>query len=424
MPTQRIAYLLKQYLDKLITEEELAELTLLLEDDTAGESVRQALEDLIASAGVPASYEEEAWEPLFQKIVKRSEAVEMRPRRRVLPLTRIGWAAAAAVLILVAGGRWFGRKERKDSQQVVSLAHDAAPGGDKALLTLGDGSTVRLDEVRAGLVGRQGNEQLIKSKNAELLYQADNRDGASTAAGTGDRVSTVAGSDRTETIRYNVLATPRGGQYKLVLPDGTKVWLNAATSLRYPTAFTGKEREVELKGEAYFEVAADAARPFRVRVSTGGDKDPQARPVAGWEPMVVEVLGTHFNIMSYADEPVAKTTLLEGSVRVRKGGKGMLIRPGEQTRLNGDGSLVVVKADVEEAVAWKNGLFKFEEADIDQVMRQLSRWYDLEVVYTNGLPKDRFRGEMYRDVNVSVILRILEASGIHFTVEGKKLLVK
>lgn len=423
MPTQRIAYLLKQYLDKLITEEELAELTLLLEDDTAGASVRRALEDLIASAGVPVSYEEEAWEPLFQKILQRSEAVETRPRRPILAFRRIGWVAAA-VLILVAGGRWLGRKERKDSQRVVSLAHDAAPGGDKALLTLGDGSTVRLDEVRAGLVGRQGNEQLIKSKNAELLYQADNGDRASAAAGSGSGPSTTAGSDRTETIRYNVLATPRGGQYKLVLPDGTKVWLNAATSLRYPTAFAGKEREVELKGEAYFEVAANATRPFRVRVSTGGEKDPQARPVAGREPMVVEVLGTHFNIMSYADEPMAKTTLLEGSVRVRKGGKGVLIRPDEQARLNGDGSLVVVKADVEEAVAWKNGLFKFEEADIDQVMRQLSRWYDLEVVYANGLPKDRFRGEMYRDVNVSAILRILEASGIHFTVEGKKLLVK
>jgi transmembrane sensor len=422
MPTQRIAYLLQQYLDKLITEEEMAELTLVLEDETAGADVRRSLEDLIASAGAPAVYQEEAWEPLFQKILQRSEDVELRPRGRVLPFARIGWAAAA-VLILAAGGILLGRKDRKDGEGVVSLVHDAAPGGDKALLTLGDGTTVRLDEVRAGVVGRQGNTQLIKSRDAQLQYQA---------------------SGGPDSVTYNVLTTPRGGQYKLVLPDGTKVWLNAATTLRYPTAFAGGHRDVELKGEAYFEVAADAAKPFRVQVSTGADKEPKARPQAGQaegpslaqkapraifgqspqEPMIVEVLGTHFNIMSYADEPVVKTTLLEGSVRVRKGGKGVLIRPGEQARLNGDGSLVVVKTDVEEAVAWKNGLFKFEEADIDQVMRQLSRWYDLEVVYTNGVPKDRFQGEMYRDVNASRILKILEASGIHFTVEGKKLLVQ
>jgi ferric-dicitrate binding protein FerR (iron transport regulator) len=138
----------------------------------------------------------------------------------------------------------------------------------------------------------------------------------------------------------------------------------------------------------------------------------------------VEVLGTHFNIMSYADEPVAKTTLLEGSIRVRKEAKGVILRPGQQARLGPDGSLVVVEADVDGAVAWKNGMFKFEEAELQQVMRQLARWYDLEVVYTHGVPTDRFQGEMYRDVNLSKLLKILEASGVHFSIEGKKLLVQ
>ncbi|GGA89721.1 FecR family protein [Puia dinghuensis] len=372
MPTPRTTYLLQQYLDKTISEEELAELSLLLQDEAAGEDLQQAMEGLLTEA-------------------VETRPLEMRPRRRVIPLRRIGWWAAAAVLILVAGGLWIGESGNKVKAPVVAVAHDAAPGGNKALLTLGDGSTVRLDEVKAGVVGRQGNTQVIKSKDAQLQYEVAGDSGA---------------------VQYNVLATPRGGQYKLVLPDGTKVWLDAATTIRYPTAFAGAERVVELNGEAYFEVAADAAKPFRVEVAT--DKG----------QMQVDVLGTHFNIMSYADEPVVKTTLLEGSVRVRKGGKRVQIRPGEQARLNGDGSLVVVKTDVEEAVAWKNGLFKFEEADMQQVMRQLSRWYDLEVVYTNGVPKDRFQGEMYRDVNLSKILKILEASGVRFTVEGKKLLVQ
>jgi len=322
MPTQRIAYLLQQYLDKRITQEELAELSSLLEDESAAGSMQQEMEKLV-------------WAEM-----------EKRPRARVWSLQRAGWAAAAAV-ILAVGGWWLLRPGTSPKSPIVAVAHDAAPGGNRALLTLGDGKTVRLDEAQAGVVGRQGNTQLVKSKDAQLSYEA---------------------SGGEETVEYNTLETPRGGQYRLVLPDGTKVWLNAATVLRYPTAFTGKDRVVQLNGEAYFEVAADAAKPFRVSVR-GGEQ--------------VEVLGTHFNIMSYADE-----------------------------------------AAVDGAVAWKNGMFKFEEAELQQVMRQLARWYDLEVVYPHGVPTDRFQGEMYRDVNLSKLLKILEASGVHFSIEGKKLLVQ
>jgi len=370
MSTQRIAYLLRQYLDQRITKEELAELTSLLEDGSTEESMQLAMEGIV-----------------WAEMEERDEAVAVRSRGRVHVLWRAG-LAAAAVLLLAVGGLWLIHPGGKERTPIAVAAHDAAPGGNKALLTLGDGSTVRLDEAKAGLVGKQGNMQVIKSNDAQLRYEP--------AGGAA-------------TTQYNILETPRGGQYKLVLADGTKVWLNAATVLRYPSSFTGTDRVVELNGEAYFEVAADAAKPFRVEVK-GGEQ--------------VEVLGTHFNIMSYGDEPVAKTTLLEGSVRVRKGAGKVLIRPGDQARLGADGSLKVVKANVEEAVAWKNGLFQFEEADMEQVMRQLSRWYDLEIVYTHGVPKDRFQGEMYRDVNVSKILKILEASGIHFTIEGKRLLVE
>jgi len=374
MPTERIAYLLQQYLDKRITREELTELTALLEDAAAQEPIQQAMESLMRSD------------------------IEERRRGRVLSLRKAGWVAAAA-LLLAAGGLWLLRPVVKEKPPVAAVAHDAAPGGNRATVTLGDGKTVRLDEAQAGVVGTQGNTRLVKSTDAQLSYEApgsmDNAGGAGGGAG--------------ETVQYNILETPRGGQYKLVLPDGTKVWLNAATSLRYPTAFAGKDRVVELNGEAYFEVAADAAKPFRVEVK-GGQR--------------VEVLGTHFNIMSYTDEPVAKTTLLEGSVRVRREAKAAVLRPGQQARLGGDGSLVVVNVDIEEAMAWKNGMFRFEEADIQQVMRQLGRWYDLDVVYLHGVPKDQFGGEMYRNVNLSKTLKILEASGVHFSIEGKKLLVQ
>jgi transmembrane sensor len=363
MPTERIAFLLQQYLEKRITRDELTELTSLLEDASAQEPIQQAMESLMLSD------------------------MEERRRGRVLSIRRAGWAAAAA-LLLAASALWLLRPGVKEKPPVAVVAHDAAPGGNRATVTLGDGKTVRLDQAQAGVVGRQGNTRLVKSADAQLSYES---------------------SGGAETVQYNILETPRGGEYKLVLPDGTKVWLNAATTLRYPTAFAGKDRVVELNGEAYFEVSADAARPFRVEVK-GGQR--------------VEVLGTHFDIMSYTDEPVAKTTLLEGSVRVRKETKTAVLRPGQQARLGGDGSLVVVNADVEEAVAWKNGMFKFEEADIQQVMRQLGRWYDLDVVYLHGVPKDQFGGEMFRNVNLSKTLKILEASGVHFRIEGKKLLVE
>ena len=373
MPTERVAFLLQQYLDKRITREELTELTALLDDASAQEPIQQAMESLM------------------------SADMEERRRGRVLAIRRAGWAAAAA-LLLAASALWLLRPGVKDKTPVAVVAHDAAPGGNRATVTLGDGKRVRLDEAQAGIVGRQGNTQLVKSKDAQLSYE-----GSEGAAG-----ADMTGSG-TEAVQYNILETPRGGEYKLVLPDGTKVWLNAATSLRYPTAFAGRDRVVELNGEAYFEVAADAAKPFRVEVK-GGQQ--------------VEVLGTHFDIMSYTDEPVAKTTLLEGSVRVRRQAKAAVLRPGQQARLGNDGSLVVVNADIEEAVAWKNGMFKFEEADIRQVMRQLGRWYDLDVVYLHGVPKDQFEGEMYRNVNLSKTLKILEASGVHFSIEGNKLLVQ
>jgi ferric-dicitrate binding protein FerR (iron transport regulator) len=378
---ERIRYLVRRYLDGLLTPEELEEFNQLFGD--------------------AAEYRESDWDPLFKTIMARADALEAdKPRSGIIRMRdgvrRMRWLAAAVVLFVVAGTGWLLERSREGHPATivagVAVAHDADPGSSKAILTLADGKTVALDSIHRGIVGVQGGERLI-SRDKQLVYQ---------------QVGEASGG-----VEYNELTTPRGGQYSVVLPDGTKVWLNADSYLRYPTTFSGDSREVELRGEGYFEVAARADQPFHVQVLRGKRN-----------PFRVDVLGTHFNIMDYNDEPVLRTTLVEGAVKVSKGGAAVVLRPGQQARLEGEDRLVVSRADVEEAVAWKNGMFKFDGATIGQVMRQVSRWYDLDVEYVHGVPKDLFQGEMYRDVRVSEILTILQASGVHFTVEGKKLLVK
>jgi ferric-dicitrate binding protein FerR (iron transport regulator) len=454
--------LLKQYLDSHITPEELDELMLMLQEDGLSGLVQASMEELIGHSSPSADYEQADWDPLYQKIMAAGEegvaagerdlaagegdmaAADGRVaaddgrvaaddgrvaagerKAGVIVMRSKKWVAVAAavILLLLTGGGWllfYKGGQRTGIPQAVAVAKDAAPGRDKAVLTLADGSTVDLDSAKEGWIGRQGASQVIKRGGGQLAYQVKTGNGnAATANGNAVTSNDHAVTANGDAGQYNILTTPRGGQYQLILPDGSKVWLNAASSIRYPTAFTGGERVVELKGEAYFEVVKNAARPFRVSVVNCGQQHG-----SGGEAMQVEVLGTHFNIMAYTDEQTIRTTLLEGSVRVRRGAVAKLVKPGEQARLDGAGSLKVAPADTQEAVAWKDGLFKFNEATIDQVMRQLSRWYDVEVVYVNPPPKDLFRGEMYRNVNASAVLKVLEVSGVHFRVEGKKILVQ
>jgi ferric-dicitrate binding protein FerR (iron transport regulator) len=222
------------------------------------------------------------------------------------------------------------------------------------------------------------------------------------------RLAYEAAKESSDAVAYNVLTIPRGGKYNIVLEDGTKVWLNSASSLRFPTAFKGKERRVELTGEGYFEVAKNTAMPFVVSTGNGHE---------------VEVLGTHFNIMSYADESTEKTTLLEGAVRVRKGTGSVVLAPGQQSW--GDrGSLRVIKdADVAEAMAWKNDLFKFSQADMPSIMRQIARWYDVDVTYQEDIP-GHFSGTIPRSADLEKVFHMLELTGsVHFTIKGRQVLV-
>ena len=308
------------------------------------------------------------------------------------PLYRT-WMAAAAVLLFMAFGIWFlvGRdRTEKPSVAGTPKVEDIAPGGDKAILTLADGRRVVLDTAGNGAITRQGSVTVIKL-NGQLAYQPST-------------------STSTPTLTYNIITTPRGGQFQLVLADGTKVWLNAASSLRFPTAFAEKERRVELTGEGYFEVAHDAAKPFHVQVND----------------MEVQVLGTHFNVNSYSDEPSIKTTLLEGSVKVRSGTQEAVLKPGQQAQLQATSHKLQTTnhVDVEQVMAWKNGLFVFNRADIETILRQAARWYDVDVEY-GGKINETFSGGLPRSENISQLLKIFEATGkVTFTINGKKIMVQ
>ena len=344
--------------------------------------------------------ERETEEDIRQRtFAELQEAIKAKPRRigpkappRIGQYTR--WVAAASVLIALAlTGKYFW-KVHQSGKAVASLTAQAAtpkkdllPGGNKATLSLGDGSVVDLGNVQNGLI-KNGAGIRINKRDGQLIYDAPTADMAP---------------------QVNTIQTPRGGQYQLILPDGTKVWLDAASSLVYPTAFTGKDRQVQLKGEAYFEIAEDKSKPFKVLV----------------DDMQVDVLGTHFNVMAYDDENTIKTTLLEGAVKVTRGQASHLLEPGQQASCDrSSGAFKVLDADGNEAIAWKDGFFQFAGVPIETVMRQIARWYDVDIEY-QGSTNAHFRGRISRSVNASDVFQMLELTGAaHFSIEGKKVVVK
>lgn len=299
------------------------------------------------------------------------------------------YAAVAAVLAVVAG-LWVIRKSTPEKPVATETIQnqDVAPGGNKALLTLADGKGIELDRIGSGLVARQGNTEITKQEDGLVVYNS--------------RAASVA------TTGFNKVTTPRGGQYKVQLPDGSKVWLNASSSIRFPSVFPASERRVEITGEAYFEVTKDKDRPFTVRFN-------------GSE---VQVLGTSFNVMAYADERVSKTTLVEGSVAIRNQGERALLRPGQQAALMPGGRIETAFKPVDEAVAWKEGMFYFKNAGVKDVMRQLSRWYDVEVSYRGEVPVRQFTGKVSRNVNLSEIVGMLRYAGVKCSVESNTIVIE
>jgi ferric-dicitrate binding protein FerR (iron transport regulator) len=326
---------------------------------------------------------------LMQTILQSDEIKEAKPMRK------FQWSAAAAILIIFTVGAYvkFSSKPVFQETTKAPVINNITPGGNKAKLTLHDGTSVILDSVSNGTISKQGDVALQKLEDGLLVYN-------------------ISGKKLTEKneVIYNAISTPRGGQYQVTLSDGTKVWLNASSSIRFPVIFTGDVRSVTITGEAYFEVAKNTAMPFKVKTTTSE----------------VEVLGTHFNINSYDDEAVVKTTLLEGAVKVASLGNGVLryLKPGQQSIINKEGKISIVEhADTEEAMAWRNGYFQFKSSDVKSILRQISRWYDVDIVY-NGNINLHFTGQLTRNENVSKVFEALSLTNeVHFKIDGKKIIV-
>jgi ferric-dicitrate binding protein FerR (iron transport regulator) len=314
----------------------------------------------------------------------------------VVPLMKRNWfrLAAAAVFVLAVIGVYLLVNQQPVELPVAKsdqhITNDILPGGNKAVLTLSTRSDINLESVSNGTIVTEGGTKISKLNDGQLVYNIL--------------------EEKPTQVLYNTVTTPRGGQYQLLLADGSKVWLNSASSIRFPVSFVGNERRVEVSGEAYFEVAKDPSRPFKVDVDGKNE---------------IEVLGTHFNINSYADEGSIKTTLLEGSVKVTSltTHESKLITPGQQAQLNTDGQITISKADPDKVMAWKNGYFNVDGADTKTVMQLLSRWYDVDVVYEGAIPQREWGGDIEKNLKLSQMLKILEKNNLHFRLEGRKLMV-
>lgn len=322
------------------------------------------------------------WQEMYPEVGERIMAVRKNRMIRYL-------VAASAVAIISIGIfllMFNQRQQRPKNSQLgkVPIQNDIQPGGDKAVLTLADGRKIVLDTAANGVLTQQSGIKIIKI-GGQLTYNTET-------------TSTQ--------VLYNTITTPKGGQYQLELTDGSKVWLNAASSLRFPTAFTGKERAVELTGEGFFEVVHNAAMPFRV---TAGGTD-------------IKDLGTAFNITAYPDEETMRATVVNGRVLVTGKNASAILMPGQQAQLTGEKLAVNKDVDVGEVIAWKNGLFEFTDADIKTIMQQLARWYDVEIHYSEDLPT-HITGEIPRNLSLQKTIKVLEESGLHLKLEGKNLYV-
>jgi len=388
--------LIAKYLRQELTELEQDQLEQWLQSDEHNQELFSKLTDQTIIDSELETFETNNKDKAWKNIVKKTG---FKSATRKSAATKPWPAYAAAIIILIALGITLTRYRNTPGEQKMAVKpqKDLLPGSNKAILTLADGSKVILDDAKPGKIASQQNVVITKDQSGKLVYQAA-------------ETSQTEDLPPVEKVVMNTLATPRGGQYQIVLPDGTRVWLNSASSLKYPTTFAGKDRRVELNGEAYFEVSKDPSKPFYVKTAT----------------QTVTVLGTHFNINSYVDEVATKTTLLEGSVRITGNTNGVTakLKPGEQAVNTINAIDVKENADIDEALAWKNGKFLFRNTDLHTIMRQLSRWYDVDVEYQGNVAQKHYRGRISRNVPVSEIFQILKTSGINFTIDGRKIIVR
>lgn len=336
-------------------------------------------------------FEKEVPDHLLIEASKEEVWNRLRPGRKSVKLVTVKRIAIAASIILCCSvGLYFMAGRNAAPLTAKTELKHILPGGNKAMLTLANGTVVNLDDAKNGQIASQNGIIIRKAKNGQLEY-------------------IITETPNGSVIGSNTISTPRGGQYQVSLPDGTKVWLNAATTLKYPYAFAKNERVVELDGEAYFEVSKDHTRPFRVKT----------------DAQIVEVLGTHFNINAYKDEAAVKTTLLEGAVKVSNASGSVNLHPGEQSKLNINTAKLIVdqEIDIDKEMAWKNNIFSFDNDDLQSIMRQISRWYDVDVVYQGKISTEKYVGEIPRNSNLAEVFKILELNHVHIDAKGKVLTV-
>ncbi len=338
-------------------------------------------------------------ETTFQKIKKSIAAGDELNKALVVPFYKQVWfrACAAAVVIFLLVVPAYHLVNKKNERTIAqnenrTIKTDVQPGRSNAILTLDNGQTIMLDSAADGTLAQQGDIKVLKM-NDRIDYQSGN-------------------GKANEKPVYNTITTAKGNDYQLVLSDGSKVWLNAASSIRFPTAFTGNERKVEITGEAYFEVAHNPAKPFKVDFKNAADGNGE-----------IEVLGTHFNVNTYTDEQDVKTTLLEGSVKITSADKSQRLSPGEQATLTADAITLKKDVDVSQVTAWKDGYFLFNNTDIQTIMRQVARWYDVEVQFEGKIPADGFTGRISRNVPLSKFLKVLELNDLKVRTEGRTVTV-
>ena len=390
----RLIPIFHKYLNNQCSPDEVAELFEYFRTENNPKLLRSLiLAQLSQSTEQPSSKEasdETDFDRVFDSISHQIDLQE--PSHSLIGKRLQVWMAIAASFLLISAVLYFQRSNIPSSNSVSknkTREVDIPPGSNKARLTLANGEVITLNGAKNGTLVKQKDGIVNKTRDGEVVYQSNNP------------------KDISNIVEFNTITTPRGGQYVVILPDGSKVWLNAASSLKFPVAFTHAERHVELTGEGYFEVQKDKTKPFKLSVNGA----------------TVEVLGTHFNVMAYNDEAKIRTTLIEGSVKISKGDKSGLLKPGQQADIDKQSNIMINDADTEQALAWKNGYFKFSRDNIQAIMRQLSRWYDIEVVYEGKIPDGEFVGKIRRNANVSEVLRVLELNNIHFKIANKKIMI-
>lgn len=385
---ERLLYLLQAHVNNKLSSDEQAELEIWVSSSPANRQLIQDMSD-------PAYRDRSLKEQQTYNIENALNIVKHQTGR--MSKKRPGWyryaAVAASVLIVFASGLYFYNQNQGQRAKLEVYGNDVAPGKQGATLTLANGRQIRLSNAATGEIATEAGVSITKKANGQVVYN----------------LASPPSASREESHIINTLSTARGETYEVQLPDGSTVWLNAASSLTYPASFSKlPNRSVQLTGEAYFEISKDKSRPFIVKA----------------DRQEVEVLGTHFNINSYQDEPGIKTTLVEGSVKVDgyQTGRKILL-PGQQSILTAD-KLLVKKANLQEAVAWKEGYFRFYDENIESVMRKLSRWYDIEVQYVGPIPQDEFNGRISLYKHISQVLKQLEKTeGVHFKLEGRRVTV-